>query len=266
MWGWSRYDCRKYADAVITQLDDGETHFTLRSADQVLELERLGIRPKLLDIRETVSPAAASRLIAACAPTFLNLKVPPGRLSSDALHGLRDLDQLRLASIGEPWSLDLIPAGAPLRTLGVLNSARAADDLVGLDRWQGLEWVIFGENDGPHSPAVWEALTRLPHLARLDLASHYLDHAPPGLTSTSVTELSLLHEGIDWGTTASHVTSLFPDLTHLSVYGLTGRAKVSVAPLASLTTLRHLTIATSQVSDTDALPAHIEIREPKITD
>ncbi|MGW6056944.1 NACHT domain-containing protein [Streptomyces sp. NPDC055189] len=266
MWGWSRYDCRNYADAVIAQLDDGETHFTLRSADQVLELERLGIRPKLLDIRETVSPAAASRLIAACTPTFLSLKVPPGRLSSDALHGLRDLDQLHLASIGESWSLELLPDNAPLRTLGVLDSARAADDMHDLDRWQGLEWVIFGENDGPYSRAVWEALAHLPRLVRLDLTSRYLDHVPAGLTLAGVTELSLLHEGIDWVETVSHVTRLFPDLTHLSVYGLIGGAKVSLAPLADLSALRHLTIATGQVSDIGALPSRIEIRDPMITD
>ncbi|MEV6757455.1 NACHT domain-containing protein [Streptomyces sp. NPDC051214] len=267
IWGWSRYDCRRYAEAVVAQLNDGETHFTLRSDDQVMELERLQIRPKLLDIREDVSPAAASRLIAACTPSFLAMKVPPTRLSPAALHGLRDLDQLRLADITERWSLDLFPADAPLRTLGMFDSTEAADDVHGLDKWQELEWVLFGETDGPRSPAVWEALTRLPHLIRLDLTSGALPHAPEGLTLSGVTELSLLHEGlhdtVDWSSTASHVTRLFPDLTHLSVYGFSGRERISVAPLASLTALRHLTISTRHVTDIDALPPHVEIREPR---
>ncbi|MEV8316040.1 NACHT domain-containing protein [Streptomyces sp. NPDC059900] len=262
MWGWSRYDCRRYAEAVITQLDDGETYFTLRSADQVMELERLGIRPKLLDIRETVSPTAASRLIAACTPTFLNLKVPPGRLSAEARHGLRNLDQLRLTDISEPWSLDLIPAEAPLRTLGVWDSARAVHDLHVLDKWQKLEWVIFGETDHPGSAATWVALTRLTHLIRLDLTSSGLTHAPAGMTLPGVTELSLMYEGFDWASAVSHVTRLFPGLTRLSVYGLSARAQVSVAPLARLSALRHLTISAHQVSDLDALPSRIEVRAP----
>ncbi|MGW6020925.1 NACHT domain-containing protein [Streptomyces sp. NPDC055099] len=267
IWGWSRYDCRRYAEAVVAQLNDGETHFTLRNDDQVKELERLQIRPKLLDIREGVSPAAASRLIAACTPSFLAMKVPPGRLTPAGLHGLRDLNQLRLAGITERWSLDLFPTGAPLRTLGMFESTEAADDVHGLDKWQELEWVLFGETDGPRSPAVWEALTRLPHLIRLDLSSGALPHAPEGLTLSGVTELSLLHEGlhetVDWASTAPHVTRLFPDLTHLSVYGFSGRERISVAPLASLTALRHLTISTHHVTDIDALPPHVEIREPR---
>ncbi|MGW0907548.1 NACHT domain-containing protein [Streptomyces sp. NPDC002853] len=267
IWGWSRYDCRRYAEAVISQLDDGQTHFTLRSDDQVCELERLQIRPKLLDIRETVTPEAASRLIAACTPSFLAMKVPPGRLSPAALHGLRDLNQLRLAGITERWSLDLFPADAPLHMLGVFDSTEAAEALHGLDKWQELEWVLFGETDGPRSSAVWEALTRLPHLIRLDLTSGGLPHAPEGLTFPGVTELSLMHEGlhesIDWASAAAHVTRLFPDITHLSVYGFSGRERVSVAPLARLTALRHLTISTLVATDIDALPPHVEIREPR---
>ncbi|MFG2651520.1 NACHT domain-containing protein [Streptomyces sp. NPDC048436] len=268
MWGWSRYDCRRYAEQVITQLNDGETYFTIRSTDQIMELERLGIRPKLLDIRETVSPAAASRLLTACVPTFLSLRVPPARLTPEALHALRELDQLRLVHINEPWSLSLIPVEAPLRTLGLLDSAPAADDVRSMDRWPQLEWVIFGDTDGPVAPSLWAALTRLPRLVRLDMTSSNLAHAPTGLTLPGLTELSLLHEGTDWASAASHVTRLCPHITHLSVYVPAGQ-EATVAPLVHLSALRHLTITPSQFSDLDALPSHIEVHapaDPAVTD
>ncbi|MFD3572939.1 NACHT domain-containing protein [Streptomyces sp. NPDC058644] len=261
MWAWSRYDSRRYGEQVIPRLDATSTHFTIRRSGQILELERLGIRPRLLDIRETVSPTAASRLIASCVPTYLSLRVPPSRLTPEALRALGELDQLRLIDINEPWSLSVLPVEAPLRTLAFLDSTRTVDDLRSLDRWPELEWVLFGETDGPASAAAWEALAPLRHLIRLDMASGNLAHAPAGLTLPSVTELSLLHEGADWTSTTAQAVRLFPGLTHLSVYGLTGQEKVSVAPFVRLSALRHLTISTAQVSDLDALPTHIEIRD-----
>ncbi|MFG2498711.1 NACHT domain-containing protein [Streptomyces sp. NPDC048441] len=261
MWGWSRYDCRRYAEQVIAQLNNGETYFTIRSDDQITELERLGIRPNLLDIRGTVTPAAASRLLASCTPTFLSLRVPPSHLTPEALQALSELDQLRLMEIIEPWTLDLFPVEAPLRTLALSGSTRAVHDLHRMDRWPQLEWVIFGSSDGPRTPAVWEALARLPRLTRLDLTSSYLADAPSGLALPGVTELSLLHEGGDWTAAASRVSEVLPGLTHVSVYGHTGQEKVTVAPLARLSALRHLTVSIPQVSDLDALPPHIEVRD-----
>ncbi|MGW5866388.1 NACHT domain-containing protein [Streptomyces sp. NPDC055239] len=261
MWGWDRYDCRTYAERVIALLDDGRTHFTLRTDEQVSELERLGVRPRLLDIRDAVSPAAASRLIAACAPTFLSLGIPPERLSAEAMRALSGLEQLRLRQYA--GGLGLFPAEAPLRTLGVFDSVGTPADLPTMERWQELEWVIFGYMDAPVPPAAWNSLTRLPHLVRLDVTSSDLAQAPAGLTLPGMTELSLLHEGDDWTSTTAHVTRLFPNITHLSVYGLTAQETVSVTPLTRLSTLKHLTISTAQVSDLATLPSRIEIRDPR---
>ncbi|MFF1693020.1 NACHT domain-containing protein [Streptomyces sp. NPDC058257] len=259
MWGWDRYDCRTYAERVIAHLDDGRTHFTLRADEQVSELERLGMRPRLLDIRATVSPAAASRLITACAPTFLSLGLPPERLSAEATRALSGLEQLRLRQFG---SLGLFPAEAPLRVLGLFGAISTLADPHTMDRWPELEWVIFGEMDAPVPPAAWRSLTRLPHLARLDVASGDLAQAPAGLTLPGLTELSLLYEGDDWTSTAVHVTRLFPDITHLSVYGLMSQKTYTLGPLARLSALSHLTISTAQVSDLATLPSHIKIRNP----
>ena len=261
MWGWDRYDCRAYAEQVIVHLDDGRTHFTLRTDEQVSELERLGVRPKLLDIRDTVSPAAASRLIAACTPTFLSLSPPPGLLSARAFPALSSLEQLRLRYYD--GDLSLFPAEAPLRVLGLfgtIGDLSGLNDLHTMDRWPELEWVIFDTTDVPVPRAVWRTLTRLPRLSRLDVSSIDLAQAPPGLTLPGLAELSLLFEGDDWASTASHITRLFPNITHLSVYReLAGQEDYTVAPLASLAALRHLTIPTSEVSDLATLPSHIQL-------
>ncbi|GHC73633.1 NACHT domain-containing protein [Streptomyces flavofungini] len=104
MWSWNRFDCRSYADGVIGKLDDGRTHFTLRTDEQVEELFRLGLRPRLLEIHDSVSPEAASRLLVACAPTYLMLAFPPGDLEPKAQHALRTLTELRFPYGGFPGS------------------------------------------------------------------------------------------------------------------------------------------------------------------
>ncbi|MGW7078591.1 NACHT domain-containing protein [Streptomyces sp. NPDC054866] len=258
MWGWGRYACRPYAERVISQLDDGVTHFTLRSTDQIVELERLGIRPKLLDIRDTVSPTAAGRLLAACDPEVLVLRMPPTRLSPEALSGLRNLNRLRLIDISEPWSLSLFPTEAPIRTLEMYNSGYTLRDLDSVDRWPELEQVALSYADGPHAPEEWEALGRLPRLTQLDLSSGSLASAPPGLTLPTVTRLSLRHST---GRTnaARQIARLFPGVAHLSLFAAGRRLEIDAAPLALLPALRQLWVPEHRVSGLKQLPSRIEV-------
>lgn len=216
MWGWSRYDCRPYAEQIITQLDDGYTYFTLRSDEQVMELDRLGIRPKHLDIRESVSPAVASRLITACAPTILNLMVSPARLTPEALSALGDLESLRFFDIDEPWSLSTVPSDAPLQDLGLFNSHKwlVGEGLRLIERWPGLEWIIIGDDGLPASATDWQVLARQPNLTKLTLSHGSLDCAPPGLSLPGIREL-MLNEMSDGDAAPSDLTkaaALFPGL------------------------------------------------------
>ncbi|MFD4477079.1 NACHT domain-containing protein [Streptomyces sp. NPDC058471] len=258
MWGWSRYDCRAYAEQVIAHLDDGQVHFTLRSDEQVAELERLRLRPRRLDIRGTVSPEAASRLLAAAAPTYLLLGVSPARLTDEALDALLDLEDLRLWEISEPYRLSSLPAGAPLRSLGILD-ADQVEDLHHLDRWPGLEWVILGKRFGPSSAAHWEALTRLPRLTQLTLPSEAFATAPAGMVLPGVTDL-ILNVGDDWDTAKAHVGRVLPRLTHLRLPLLPDQGPVDVSSLpALLPALRYVTAPAQQVRGTAGLPAHVEV-------
>ncbi|MFE0101461.1 NACHT domain-containing protein [Streptomyces sp. NPDC059009] len=221
MWGWNRYDCRLYAEHVIAQLNDGETEFTLHNADQVMELERLGIHPKLLGILATVSPATASRLIVACEPTSLSLWAPPAHLSPEALAALHRLEALRLFDIDEHWSLSLFPTEAPLRTIGLYDSSARMrqDDFELLERWPELRWLIFGGEALPASAEHWRILARLPLLEKLNLPIEALAHAPHGLRLPGVKAVSLNDMAV-WAsprTDVEHLMALFPNLAELRV-------------------------------------------------
>ncbi|MFP3988731.1 NACHT domain-containing protein [Streptomyces sp. E11-3] len=258
MWAWDRYECRQYAEQVITHLDDGETHFTVRYDEQISETMRLGLRPKQLDIRAGVSPSAASELITACTPTLLRLSLPPVLLTPEARGALHSLETLRLNEITEPWSLGQFPAQAPLRNLGLFDARKALTDLRRIDRWPELDWIIFGRHDGPHSAADWQALTRLPHLTQLHLSSSSLPHAPYGMTLPGLTELWLIHSG-DWEATTGHVARIFPNVTGLRVDLPAATKRIDLGPLARLQHLSRVRISGGQPDNQEALPDHVEV-------
>ncbi|WJV47035.1 NACHT domain-containing protein [Streptomyces flavofungini] len=161
MWGWSRFDCRSYADGVISKLDDGRTNFTLTTDEQVEELLRLGLHPKLLDVRRSVSPEAVSPLLVACEPTYLVLSCSLTRLSPAARHALRHLKTLGLSIDG----LADVPPGLSLPGVTELMLYPAGRDAELGD----VEWV----------PACF------PHLQRMHVPTSWADQAralPPHLT------------------------------------------------------------------------------------
>ncbi|MFF1380746.1 NACHT domain-containing protein [Streptomyces sp. NPDC058308] len=257
MWGWHRYDCRAYAEQVIAQLDDGETHFTILNDEQAAELERLGVRPKLLDVRAEVSPEAASRLLVACVPTFLMLQVPAARLTPKALASLRDLTDLRVFDVGEPWNLSLFPSDAPLRTLGLLDAVDSLTDIHHMERWRELDWVIFGASIRLGA-AQWDALTRLPRLSKLTMSSDSLAAAPPGLTLPGVKEAQVLPKG-EWDAAMARLVTLLPGLVDVHALKPPGHESLDLTPLAGLPALRHLRAPAPTATGLEALPGRVEI-------
>ncbi|MFH8797150.1 NACHT domain-containing protein [Streptomyces sp. NPDC017941] len=194
MWGWHRFDCRAYAEQIVARLDDGSTHFTFHTDEHVEEMLWLGLRPEHLEIRGGVSPDAASHLIAACEPTYLYLGTSPAGLTQDALAALGRLQVLHVVNNGEPWTLDQIPAEAPLHTFAMfLSSGLDNWDLHPIGRWPGLRRLNFSSIDAfPDSEAAWRNLALLPHLTALTVPADSLAHAPAELTLPGVTELTLL--------------------------------------------------------------------------
>ncbi|WAL97060.1 NACHT domain-containing protein [Streptomyces sp. Je 1-369] len=263
MWGWYRYDCRAYADQIIARFDDAEDiHFTLRTDDQIVELERLGLRPRKLDIRPGVTPAVASRFIAACEPTFLMLnRFPPTLLTAEALNALGHLDGLSLVGMQEPWSLSPFPAEAPLTFLNLVDSRDSLTDLHLATRWPTLERVAFGDDD-PLSAADWEVLAALPGLTVLHLPSHAFTAVPPGLALPGLALLQLSPDA-SWAAMTSRLGTVAPGLRHLYVYNrpVSSRdqhAPIDVSALACHPSLTELTVH-AVATGLDTLPAHIDV-------
>ncbi|KIF02345.1 ATP-binding protein [Streptomyces sp. RSD-27] len=145
MWSWGRFDCADYADQVITRLDPTGLLYTIRSDDQLEELERLGIRPEELDVRHGVSPAALARFLGRYRAAYLMLQgvatpdlefltpeSAPVTLHLSECPHLRDLSALdgmptvHLAIVGTRLDCDLRPISG-MRHLETLEIEGSAD-------------------------------------------------------------------------------------------------------------------------------------------
>ncbi|QES43072.1 ATP-binding protein [Streptomyces venezuelae] len=262
MWGWQRYDRRAYAEQIITQLDGTGIHFTLRTDEQVAELDRLGLRPRKLDIRPGVTPAVASRFIAACEPTFLLLnRFPPTLLTPEALRALGHLDGLSVVGALEPWSLAPFPAEAPLRFLGLVESRASLTDLHLATRWPTLERVTFDDDD-VLSATDWEVFAALPGPLALHLPANALTLAPPDLTVPGLVDLQLRPDP-SWTAAVARLRALAPELKRLFLQnrpeGNPDRnTPIDVSALAHHPSLTELTVPAAAVG-VDDLPAHIDV-------
>ncbi|MFE9631374.1 NACHT domain-containing protein [Streptomyces sp. NPDC006463] len=126
LWGWSRFECADYADEVIAHLDPAGLLYTVRSDEQLEQLERLGLRPDRLDIRSDVSQQALATFVARYGLTELVLSHNAG---SDLgfLRGQNALEFLDVNYCPELTDLSAL-AGLPLRHLSV-GTTRADLDL-----------------------------------------------------------------------------------------------------------------------------------------
>ncbi|MET8689442.1 NACHT domain-containing protein [Streptomyces sp. NPDC004732] len=262
MWGWHRHACRPYAEQVIARLDGHGINFTLRTDEQVTELERLGLRPRRLDIRPGLSPDVAARFIAACEPTFLLLnRFPPSLLTAEALAALGRLDGLSVFGAQEPWSLAPFPAEAPLTFLGLVDSRAALTDLPSLARWPKLARVAFS-HDHPVTSRDWEVFATLPGLTALNLPSRSLMTIPPGLTLPGLVDLQLTPDD-SWGDLASRLCTVAPGLKRLFLLdhpesSPDRHAPIDVSALAHHPSLTELTVPAVAVG-LDSMPAHIDV-------
>ncbi|MFD6431661.1 NACHT domain-containing protein [Streptomyces venezuelae] len=263
MWGWHRYECRAYAEQIIAQLDDADIHFTLRSDEQVAELERLGLRPRKLDVRPGVTPEVASQFIAACEPTFLLLtRLPPTLLTAEAMSALGRLNGLSVIGALEPWSLARFPAEAPLTFLGLVGSRGSLADLHLAARWPMLERVAFGDDD-PVFAADWEVFTDLPCLTSLHLPSDAFTVVPQGLALPGLAHLQLSPDA-SWAAMTSRLGTVAPGLRRLFVQnprerGPDRHVHLDVSALAHHPSLTELTVPAVAVG-LDDLPAHIDVQ------
>ncbi|MFD9013409.1 NACHT domain-containing protein [Streptomyces sp. NPDC059552] len=117
LWSWSRFDCTDYADEVIAQLDPSDLRYSIRSDEQLHQLERPGLRPTSLDVRSEVSLEALVGYIGRYGLTELILAHPTvsdlGFLRGQS--ALRDLGLNHCPELADLSGID----GLPIRRLGV---------------------------------------------------------------------------------------------------------------------------------------------------
>lgn len=145
MWSWSRFDCAAYADEVIARLDPNGLLYTVRSDEQLEQLERLGLRPDALDVRRDVSMEALAWFVGRYRPellllfgasasdlTFLTAESAPKSLSLSDCPDLTDLSAL---------------GGMPISHLSV-NTPRPDLDVRVVSELQELETLSLAGPDG----------------------------------------------------------------------------------------------------------------------
>ncbi|MGZ9933933.1 NACHT domain-containing protein [Streptomyces sp. NC-S4] len=117
LWAWSRFDCSDYAEEVIAKLDPLDLRYSIRSDEQLRQLERLGLRPSSLDVRSEVSLPALAGYAGRHGLTELVL-AHPAVSDLDFLRGQSALQDLALDNCPELTDLSAL-AALPIRRLGV---------------------------------------------------------------------------------------------------------------------------------------------------
>ncbi|MCX5375312.1 NACHT domain-containing NTPase [Streptomyces sp. NBC_00091] len=145
MWTWARFDCAGYADEVIARLDPADLLYTIRSDEQLEQLERLGIRPDSLDIRRGVSLQALTGFLGRCSPAHFALQ---GASVSDLsfLAGERAPTSLSLIDCPELKDLSAI-RGMPVAQLDI-TTPRPDFDLRAVSELRVLDFLSIDGPDG----------------------------------------------------------------------------------------------------------------------
>ncbi|MEU6295167.1 NACHT domain-containing protein [Streptomyces erythrochromogenes] len=150
VWAWSRFECAAYAEEVIAQLDPTSLLYTIRSDEQLHQLERLGLRPGRLDIRGTVSEESLAEYVSRHVLTELvltNATVP----NLDFLRHQTGLELLEINLCAELTDFTAI-GPLPIRRLRIV-SERADLDLRAVAHLTDLETFVLSGSAG----TTWSA-------------------------------------------------------------------------------------------------------------
>lgn len=150
LWAWPRFDGDDYADEVIAHLDPTDLRYTIRSDEELEQLERLAIRPSGLDIRAEGPVEGLEEYIGRC--RLQELVLSHGPVSDlDFLKGQSDLRHLDIGYCPDLTDLSAI-SDLPIRRLRIWN-ARPDLDLRTVGRLTALESLILS---GPAATS-WSA-------------------------------------------------------------------------------------------------------------
>ncbi|THA85253.1 NACHT domain-containing protein [Streptomyces sp. A0592] len=186
---WPRFDSAEYADEVVAHLDPAGLHYTVRSDDQLDQLERLAVRPEGLIVRSGVSSGALAAYLGRHglqAITFASESTVSGL---ECLRGQSALHTLEIDGCPDLADLSAI-GGLPIRRLNIATSRPDLDlravaqlghlEALTVDGPAGLSWsprelptsaplqglLVRGETSPAHG---LDGLGSLPGLVRLVL-------------------------------------------------------------------------------------------------
>ncbi|MFI2199655.1 NACHT domain-containing protein [Streptomyces sp. NPDC020192] len=153
MGAWSSFDCAQYAEEIIAHLDATHFGYVVQSDEQLVQLNRLGLRASSLDIRGGVSPHVLAAYAARNHLTDLSLS----HSAISDLSFLAGQTELKSLVIKEcPALVDLSAlAGLPLLSLDLTCSGPDVD-LRPLSRLPALEELFL--RSPSHAPWQLEAL------------------------------------------------------------------------------------------------------------
>ncbi|MFC8262724.1 NACHT domain-containing protein [Streptomyces sp. NPDC057291] len=135
-WAWSRFDTVQYAEEIIARLDPVNLNYTIRSDDQLHQLNRLGLEPESLDIRAGVSLEALDSYASRHRLALLMLS-NDAATDLDFLVGHTELRSLVITAC--PALVDVTAlSGLAIRHLDI-TTARSDMDLHPLSQLRNLE-------------------------------------------------------------------------------------------------------------------------------
>ncbi|MGW8768035.1 NACHT domain-containing protein [Streptomyces sp. NPDC055815] len=193
MHAWPRFEPRPYAEEIIARLDAGRLRYFVQGDEHADELIRLGLRPDLLEVSDSVSDEGLARLLAACDPVTLRMWRSGRRPSLSALSALTRLESLTLGLDPQAgWSVADLPTGAPLDLLQ-LPHTWPEDGLETLGRLRSLTSLNLWK--APYARAdAWRGLAKLSTVHTLWIDEGDLVECPEGITVESVRTVRLTHE------------------------------------------------------------------------
>lgn len=124
---WPRFDSAEYADDVVAHLDPAGLQYTVRSEDQLGQLERLAVRPEGLIVRGGVSPGALAAYLGRHRLQAITFASEATLSGLECLRGQSALHTLDIDGCPEMTDLSAI-GGLPIRQLSI-TTGRADLDL-----------------------------------------------------------------------------------------------------------------------------------------
>ncbi|MEU5064649.1 NACHT domain-containing protein [Streptomyces virginiae] len=146
---WPRFDSAEYADEVVAHLDPAGLQYTVRSDDQLDQLERLAVRPEGLIVRSGVSCGALAAYLGRHSLQAITFASEATLSGLDCLRGQSALHTLDIDGCPDLTDLSAI-GGLPIRRLNIATGRPDLDlrpvaqlghlEVLTVDGPAGLSW------------------------------------------------------------------------------------------------------------------------------